>query len=135
DLRQPLDVLAHLPSEVALDDVLVVDDLTYAADLVVRQVPRLGPGVDPGLNADLLRHARPDAVDVAQGKLDPLIVWDIDARDTCHRPLLALALLVALVFTDHPYDAEASDDLALIAARLYRCSNFHVLSVTHGSAV
>jgi hypothetical protein len=59
-------------------------------------------------------------VDIGQRNLDLLIVRYVDASDSRQNPapVLALALLVPGVLTDHPHDSVAPDDLALVAALL-----------------
>src|SRR5438552_12001839 len=46
------------------------------------------------------------------------------APSTQH-PFLSLPLFVLLIRTDHPYDALAAHDLALVANPFHRRSNFH----------
>src|SRR4051812_42538653 len=43
---------------------------------------------------------------------------------------LTLPLLMARVDADHPDDAMAPNDLALLAARLYRCLYLHLASLS-----
>src|SRR5205807_5528076 len=65
--------------------------------------------------ADLLGPRRPDAEDVGEGDLEPLLPRDVDPGDTCHAVLLlALALLVPGVLADDHHHAVAPDHLALL---------------------
>jgi hypothetical protein len=58
EVHQALDAERHLAAQIALDHEL--GDLgADLLDLGVRQVLDLGGGVDPGLDADLARRARP----------------------------------------------------------------------------
>ena len=59
DLHEPLDVLAHLAAEVALDLEVAVDVLAQADDLLLGEVAHPRVGVDAGLPQDLLAVVRP----------------------------------------------------------------------------
>src|SRR5579883_124249 len=87
DLHQPLDVQVHLAAQVALDRVLVVDQLADAAHLVLGQLADALRGLDIRPRDDLLCARASDAVDVRQRDEDRLVARYVDARDTCH-PLI-----------------------------------------------
>ena len=84
DLDLPLDVLRDVAAEVPLDLEVPVDVVADAHDLLFGEVPDPCAGVDPRAPDDIERPVGPDAVDVAQGHLDPLVTGKIDARDPCH---------------------------------------------------
>ena len=77
--------MRDLAPQVALDLVAAVDDVAQPVDLLLGQVPDAGVRVDVGLGQDLLAGRQPDAVDVGEGDLDPLLARDVDAGDACHR--------------------------------------------------
>src|SRR5690606_37454449 len=85
--------------------------------LVVGEVAHPGVGVDVEGGADLLGSRAPDAEDVGEGDLEPLVAGDVDAGDACHGSggsPLALALLVARVGADDLHAPVAADHLALL---------------------
>ena len=57
-----------------------------------------------------------------EGDLDALLARDVDAGNACHR--LPLPLLVLRVRADDHHGAVATDDLAVVAARLDGGSDF-----------
>ena len=59
DLHEPLDVLAHLATKVALDLEVAVDVLAQTHDLLFGEVAHARVGVDAGLAQDLLAVVRP----------------------------------------------------------------------------
>jgi hypothetical protein len=122
DLDEALDVERHLAAQVALDLVAPVDELTQPVDLLFGQVAHPRVRVDVRLRQDLLAGRQTDPEDVGEGDLHPLLAGDVDAGDTCHR--LPLPLLVLRVGADDHHGAVATDDLAVIAARLDGSSDF-----------
>src|SRR5207244_13179948 len=73
DLRQALDRLAAITPEVALPLKLRVDERAEPRDLLVREVAHLLVRVELELLADLPGRRRPDAVDVREPDLEPLL--------------------------------------------------------------
>src|SRR5262245_10924908 len=122
DLDEPLDVQRDLATEVALDLVASVDELAEPVDLLLGEVTDPRVGVDVRLGQDLLGRRKADAEDVREGDFDPLLAGDVDAGDACHR--LPLPLLVLGVGADDHHGAVATDDLAVVAARLDGGSDF-----------
>ena len=94
--------------------VLVVDDFAQAGDLFLGQVTHLRTRIDARLDADLPGREA-DAVNVAQGDVDG---FSRGMSTPAIRAILAPSpgAACALVLADHANDAEAADDLALIAA-------------------
>src|SRR2546423_611950 len=126
DLHLPLDVLGDLPPQVTLDLEVLVDPRPQACDLLLGEVPHPGVGRDLGRRADLLGARRPDAEDVGERDLQPLLPRNVDPGDTCHAVLLlALALLVPGVLADDHHHAVAPDHLAFLT------DGFHTLPDLH----
>jgi hypothetical protein len=76
----------------------------------------------------------PDAKDIRQRRLDSLIARKIDSCNSRHvtsplgpreRGRLTLALLVSRIDANHPNDAFAPDDFALLTPTSHRSSYFH----------
>ena len=83
-VAQPRDVLLNLAAELALDDVVRLDQPGDAADLVLGELAGSHARVDPGLLQDAERQGRPDAVNVAQRNVDALVAGNVSAGDTWH---------------------------------------------------
>src|SRR5207249_3755293 len=116
DLDEPLDVEGDLTAEVAFDLVATVDQLAQPVDLLLGQVAHPRVRVDVGLGEDLLGGRQADPEDVGQGDLDPLLARDVDTGNAGHRS--ALPLLVLGIGADDHHGAVATNDLAVVAARL-----------------
>src|SRR4029078_216050 len=113
DLHLALDVLRDLAAEVSFDLQVLVDEGADIQDPVLGEIADLGRRVHTGPGDDLVGAGRPDAVDVGQRDVQPLVAGKVDACETCH-PLtppvcfgptlrldLALPLLVPRVRADH----------------------------------
>src|SRR3954471_6214473 len=124
DLHQALDGLRALAPQIALDDVLGVDQVAQLGDLVIGQVAHGAVRLDAELGEHLVGGGATDAVDVRETDLDALVERDVDPGDSSHRAL-ALPLLVPRVLADHEDPPVAADDLALLAHRLHRRSYLH----------
>src|SRR4029079_13867757 len=122
DLDEPLDVQRDLSPEVTLDLVAPVDELPEPVDLLLGEITDPRVGVDVRLGQDLLGRRKADPEDVGEGDFHPLLAGDVDAGDACHR--LPLPLLVLGVGADDHHGAVATDDLAVVAARLDGGSDF-----------
>src|SRR5262249_12856232 len=116
DLGEPLDRLRPLAAEVALDLVVRVDVLAKLRDLVLGEVPHLRVGREPERQRDLARARLPDAVDVGEPDLEPLLVGKVDACDASHS--LPLTLLVTWVRADDQRGSVPLDHAAPLAHRL-----------------
>ena len=86
-------------------------------DLLFGQVSHPRVRIDVRLAEDFLRGRQADPEDVGERDLDPLLAGDVDAGEACHRSL-PLPLLVLGVAADDHHGAVATDDLAVVAARL-----------------
>jgi hypothetical protein len=126
DLDLALDVLRDLAAEVTLDLEVLVDESADLEYLVLGEVADLGRRVHTGPGDDLVGAGRPDAVDVGQRDIQPLVAGKVDACDPCHPvALLALPLLVPRVRADHEDVAAPADDATLVAHLLHRRSDLH----------
>ena len=122
DLDETLDVERDLAPQVAFDLVAAVDQLAQPVDLLLGEVPHPGVRVDVRLGQDLLAGRQTDPEDVGERDLDALLARNVDAGDTGHR--LPLPLLVLRVGADDHHGAVATNDLAVVAARLDGSSDF-----------
>ena len=84
DLGETLDVHRHVAAEVALHSVAVADDLAQLSLVGLSQILHAGVGVDTGLSQDLVGAGAPDTKDIGKADLDPLILGQINASNTCH---------------------------------------------------
>jgi hypothetical protein len=97
--------------------------------------------INSGCGANLLRPRITNTVDRRQRNYDVLVKRYVYACYTCHsissfwallrfwRPSqLTLALLVPRVGTNHPHNTVATNDLAVPADFLNRCSYFHEIT-------
>src|SRR4051812_5349981 len=125
NLHQPLDVLAALAPQIALDDVVAVDDVAELGDLLVREVADLAVRLDPDLGEDVIGSGAADPIDVGQANLHALVEGDVDPCDASHATALPLTLLMPGVLADHEHPPVAADDLALFTHRLHRRSYLH----------
>ena len=81
-----LEVEADFAAQVALDHVLaLLNGMNNLRKLRFRQI--LGPNarINIGSSQDLLRIARPDAVNVPQRDFDALVRWNFNTNDACHK--------------------------------------------------
>ena len=123
DVHQPLDVHCDFATKISFDPHLFVDDFANPVDLVIREIPhsRVRAHVRP--LEQFLAGMESDAKDIRQRRLDPLIARKIDSCNSRHvasplgpreRGRLPLPLLVPWIDANHPNDALASNDLALL---------------------
>ena len=84
DLGQALNVHRHVAAQVALNSVLVADNLTQLGLIVLGEVLHAGVRVDPGLGQDLVGAGAPNAVDISEADLDSLLSGQINAGNTSH---------------------------------------------------
>ena len=134
DVHQALDVHCDFATQVSLDPHFFVDDFANPIDLVIRQISDASVRVDIRALEQLLAGMESDAKDIRQRRLDPLIARKIDSCNSRHvasplgprkRGRLTLPLLVAWIDANHPNDAFASNDLALLTPTSHRSSYFH----------
>src|SRR5450755_2425305 len=116
DLDETLDVQGNFAAQVSLDLVAPVDDLAEPVDLLLGKVAHPGVRVDVGLGENLLAGRQPEAKDVGEGNLHPLLARDINSGNACHG--LPLPLLVLGIGADDHHGAVATNDLAVIATGL-----------------
>jgi hypothetical protein len=134
DVHEALDVHRDFATQVALDPHLFVDDLANPIDLIIRQITHARVRIDIRALEQLLARMQPDAKDIRQRRLNPLIARKIDSCNSRHvtsplspreRGRLTLTLLVPWIDANHPNYALASDDFAILATTSHRSSHFH----------
>ena len=125
NVHQAFDVHRDFATQVTLDPHFFVDDLANPVDFIVGQISDARVWVHIRPFQELLTGVKPDAEDVGQRRLDPLIARKIDPGNSRHVPSplhprirgrLTLPLLVPWIDADHPHNTLASNDLALLAA-------------------
>src|SRR5439155_4944559 len=122
DLHQALDRLLALAPEIALDLEVAVDVALKLRDLLVGEVAHLRVGREAENGTDLPRRRRPNAVDVGQADLEPLLIRDVDAGYACHG--LPLPLLVPWIGADDHRGAVPLDHAAAFTHGLDGWSDF-----------
>jgi hypothetical protein len=87
-VHQPLDMGRNFPAKIAFDHVIAVNCLANLQHLRVCEFVHaaLRGNIDP--RANFLGFRRTDAVNISQRDDDPLVGWNIDARDTSQCPNL-----------------------------------------------
>src|SRR6266576_1782203 len=84
DLTKALDRLRAVATQVTFHLKVLVDVLAELRDLLVSQILDLCVGIQVQCAGDLARRRLPDAVDVRQPDLEPLLVRKIYACNSCH---------------------------------------------------
>ncbi|MPN20016.1 hypothetical protein SDC9_167392 [bioreactor metagenome] len=84
DLGQALDVHRHVAAQVAFHNIAVGDGLAELCLVVLGQVLHAGIGIDPGFCKDLVGAGAPNAENVGESDLHPLILRQVNAGNTCH---------------------------------------------------
>src|SRR5215470_2451542 len=84
DVHQPLDVELNLTTQIALNTIFTINDLTNPADLLLSQVAHPRIGVDVRLLEDLRAVRAANAVDIANRNGDLLVSRDIYSANACH---------------------------------------------------
>src|SRR5688572_6896551 len=84
DVAQAVDRGRHLPAQLALDRVVLLDVGRQVGDLFLGQVARPQPPVEPQVVADAHARGAADAVDVGERDLQALVVGDVDPDDARH---------------------------------------------------
>src|ERR1700737_237494 len=109
EIHQPFDRLLHFAPQVALDLVLLVDDVADAGLLLGSQIVAVARGVDLAFGENLLRRAAADSIDIGQRDFHPLVMRQFDSSDTCHTTALLFSWPVLLA------------RLACLTAQPWRC--------------
>jgi hypothetical protein len=134
NIHQALDVHRDFATQISLDPHLFVDDFANPIDLVISEVPHTGVRIYIRALEQFLTCMEPDAKDIRQRRLDPLFARKIDTCNSRHvasplgprtRGRLTLPLLVPWIDANHPNDAFASNDLALLTPTSHRSRYFH----------
>jgi hypothetical protein len=84
DIHQSLDIHGDLSSQVALYTHLFIDDFANPVDFVIRQIANPGVRIDIRPLKQLLAGMKPNAVDIRQGCLYPLVAREIHSRNSRH---------------------------------------------------
>src|ERR1051326_2632422 len=90
EIHQPLDVHRHFAAEIALHQIIAVDDFADLDHFGIGEIADAAVLLNANLLADLLGFGLADAMDVAQADFDPLLGWNIDAGNARHCCLLGL---------------------------------------------
>src|SRR5579872_1722779 len=91
DVHQPLDRTADLAPEVAFDFEILFDLLAKLLDVFVFEVFDADIRIDAGDAQQPYGSGPADAEDIRQSDLDAFFTRQVDARDSCHSPILAPA--------------------------------------------
>ena len=85
-LSQPGQYLANerLTPEVTLYLNVVIDVLSQLAYVILGQVANADVGIYAGSSENVFSGLAADTVDVGQADLNPLVSWQVNARNTCH---------------------------------------------------
>src|SRR5262249_544870 len=83
-IHQALDVHRHGATQIALDNILTVDQFANAQHLVIGQLVHAARDRNADLVADLERLGAPDAVDVGDSDRNPLLIGYVDAGNARH---------------------------------------------------
>ena len=83
DLDLAADVRGDFASKVTFDAVVALDPVTQLDQVVIGQVADANVGADAGLGQRLERTGAPDAKDVGERNLNPLVAGQVDANETC----------------------------------------------------
>ncbi len=149
-IHEPLDVHRDLTPEIPFNPVVSLNGTPQLCDLLFSEILDADVRVHPGVLQDFAGSRATNAEDIRQRYLEPFFPRKIYPGDTCHHPLifssrfkvsnverrplnversfttrLPLALFVPRIFTYDPQHPFPSNDLALLAYRLYRRSNLH----------
>jgi hypothetical protein len=84
EVHQPLDIHRDLPTQIALDRVVPIDELADAQHVIVSQVMYTPLGRNADFAADLEGLGSADPMDVSEPDWNPLLIRDIDTRDARH---------------------------------------------------
>jgi hypothetical protein len=130
-VTQASDILSDLPAELTAHSIIAVDYLRDAAKLIFGEFAGLCVLVYLGLFQNLLGGMSAYTIDI--GHRDPyrLLIWNINANNTRHTGSSftcssiaqslqsALALLMPGVYANHPHNASAADNLAILTYTFY----------------
>src|SRR5664280_48916 len=129
DLHLAFDVLGDVAPKVTFDGDVLVDVGAQLVDVGLGEVLHPHRLVNTGRRADLLGNRSTNSENVRKGDHRSLLAWDVYSGNTGHvLPLLALALLVTRVLTDHADVTGPANDFALLTHGLDAGANLHVFS-------
>jgi hypothetical protein len=84
EVHQPLDIHRDVAAEIALDEIVSVDDLADLDNFGVGQIANTALGRNADLLDNLMRLGGANAMNIAEADFDPLLGWDIDAGNARH---------------------------------------------------
>jgi hypothetical protein len=84
DILQALDVLTHLTPQVALDEIVSINELPQTACLGLSEVLDSRVRVYPRFVQDLIAPRTADAVDISQTNLGSLVAEQVHSCDSRH---------------------------------------------------
>jgi len=80
DLSQTLEVTLLLSAQVALNhDIVALDDVNDLRELLVGELTSTNVRINSSLNEDFTCGAIPDPINIREGSLNSLIVWNLDS--------------------------------------------------------
>tara|TARA_Y100000589_G_C27032733_1_gene579695 strand:+ start:103 stop:558 length:456 start_codon:yes stop_codon:yes gene_type:complete len=134
DVTQTTDVLLNLTTQGTFDKVLITNEIGDLSTLFFGEFMSANVAFDANFSKDVFGDLGTDAIDIAHGNTNGLVIRDVCACNTGHVcvPLLgsALTLFVLGVGADHADDAFTADDLAVFTDSFDAGANFHGSSST-----
>src|SRR5262249_32762898 len=126
DVLETLDRLRHLPPELALDRIILLDKPGDPADLVFGQLVGPHARIDLGFLQDLPSPELTNPVNVLKRHVDPLGARNVYTGAPLHAGPLSLSRLVPRIgLADYPHDAAALHHFAPFAYSLHAAANLH----------
>ena len=83
-IHQTLNVHGKFPAKIAFDDMVTVDDLANAANLMISEVLDPALELDTALLTDLACFGWADPMDICQRNDNSLVCRNVHACDACH---------------------------------------------------
>jgi hypothetical protein len=86
DIAKPGNILGDLPPELAANNIVAIDYLGYAAQLIFRKLTGLGHLLNSGLFENLTRGVPANTANMSQGNPNRFAVGSINTNYTRHLP-------------------------------------------------
>jgi hypothetical protein len=116
DLNESLHIELNFPPQVAFYLILLLNNVTKSAYLILSKLIHLSIGVYPGSEQDPPTHCRTNTIEILQGYLNPFVVRKIDPGNPCHE--LTLPLFMLRIFANNSNYAFTPHNLTLPATTL-----------------
>jgi hypothetical protein len=84
NFRQALDVQSNFTAEVALDGVVLIDDITQRSLLILGEILHTGVRVHIGQLQNVVRAFSANTENISQSDLDSLFAGQVNTSNTCH---------------------------------------------------